>query len=69
MIRSIEENDFQEWKKLFLQYGDFYQVPMTDHGISVVWSWIHDPCHEMEGLVFENNSGGKFQLKRRTCLS
>ena len=56
MIRAIEKNDFQEWKKLYLQYGDFYQVPMNDHGLSVVWSWIHDPSHAMEGLVLENNS-------------
>ena len=55
MIRAIEENDFQEWKKLYLQYGNFYKVPITDPGLSTVWAQIHDPSHEMEGLVFENN--------------
>ena len=56
MIRMIEEKDFQDWKNLYLQYGDFYQVPITTEGLSAVWSWIQDPNHEVEGLVFEKAS-------------
>ena len=29
MIRFVKNQDYEGWKKLYLQYGEFYQVPMT----------------------------------------
>ena len=53
MIRFVKNQDYEGWKKLFLQYGEFYQVPMTNEGLSKVWNWLHYSSHEMEGLVYE----------------
>ena len=53
MIRFVKNQDYEGWKKLYLQYGEFYQVPMTHEGLSRVWTWLHDSSHEMEGLVYE----------------
>ena len=48
MIRFVKNQDYEGWKKLYLQYGEFYQVPMTHEGLSKVWNWLHDSSHEME---------------------
>ena len=32
MIRFVKNQDYEGWKKLYLQYGEFYQVPMTLEG-------------------------------------
>ena len=53
MIRFVKDQDYEGWKKLYFQYGEFYQVPMTHEGLSRVWNWLHDSSHEMEGLVYE----------------
>ena len=53
MIRFVKNQDYEGWKKLYLQYGEFYQVPMTHEGLSKVWTRLHDSSHEMEGLVYE----------------
>ena len=53
MIRFVKNQDYEGWKKLYLQYGEFYQVPMTHEGLSRVWNWLNDSSHEMEGLVYE----------------
>ena len=53
MIRFVKNQDYEGWKKLYLQYGEFYQVPMTHEGLSKVWTWLHDSSQEMEGLVYE----------------
>ena len=53
MIRFVKNQDYEGWKKLYLQYGEFYQVPMTHEGLSKVWNWLQDSSHEMEGLVYE----------------
>ena len=53
MIRNIKIKDKEEWIKLFQGYADFYQVEITDQTLTTVWSWLHDPKHEINGLVYE----------------
>tara|TARA_X000001036_G_scaffold397178_1_gene399238 strand:+ start:1019 stop:1456 length:438 start_codon:yes stop_codon:yes gene_type:complete len=54
-VRHIIEKDFTEWRPLFEGYADFYKVKINDDIIDNVWSWLHDPKHELMGLVIEKN--------------
>ena len=54
-VRHILENDFKEWSLLFKGYADFYEVKINDDIIHNVWSWLHDPKHELMALVIEKN--------------
>ena len=45
MIRFVKNQDYEGWKKLYLQNGEFYQVPMTHEGFPKVWNWLHDSSH------------------------
>ena len=56
MIRKIQKNDREEWGKLYLGYANFYKVEMTDEILDIVWKWLHDSNHELEGLVYELNN-------------
>lgn len=40
--RRIEERDWESWSRLFKSYGDFYESPISDEQLKLVWSWIHD---------------------------
>ncbi len=55
LVRPVQEADLPEWKGLYQQYADFYQVPMPPEVLETVWRWLHDPQHETEGLVAEHN--------------
>ena len=54
-IRFVESSDYDQWRRLYNGYGTFYKRDMTDEIANAVWSWLHDPNHEMEGLVAERN--------------
>jgi len=40
-----------EWRRLFRAYGRFYGRELGDAQLDVVWGWLHDPAHEVEGLL------------------
>ncbi len=50
-IRAVEAADRAEWDRLYAGYADFYRVEQTEDMRNKVWSWLHDPAHETEGLV------------------
>ncbi len=54
VLRAVQESDYPEWKALYQQYADFYQVPMPPEVLEAVWGWLQDPQHETEGLVAED---------------
>jgi GNAT superfamily N-acetyltransferase len=56
-IRPVREGDFDQWRALYRGYADFYRVKQTEEAARLVWSWIHDPDHEVEGLVAEAADG------------
>ncbi|SLN39341.1 GNAT family N-acetyltransferase [Oceanibacterium hippocampi] len=39
------------WRTLYDGYATFYKREMTDAIAEAVWGWIHDPAHEVEGVV------------------
>ena len=53
MIRDIHLKDKKEWEKLYKSYADFYKVEMNDKILQIVWKWLHDKSHEVNGLVYE----------------
>ena len=53
MIREIQLKDKEEWEKLYRNYADFYKVDIDDKILQIVWKWLHDKNHEMNGLVYE----------------
>jgi len=57
-VRPVREEDFDQWRALYRGYAEFYRVEQTEDAARLVWSWIHDPAHEVEGLVAEGADGG-----------
>jgi len=53
MIRDIHLKDKKQWEKLYKSYADFYKVEMNDKILQIVWKWLHDKKHEVNGLVYE----------------
>ena len=53
MIRDIHLKDKKQWEKLYKSYADFYKVEMNDKILQIVWKWLHDKSHEVNGLVYE----------------
>ena len=39
------------WEALYAGYAAFYRVEQTPAMRATVWGWLHDPAHEVEGLV------------------
>lgn len=55
LIRRPEAGDRAQWGALYAGYADFYRVEQTEAMRDRVWGWIHDPAHEVEGLVAETD--------------
>ena len=53
LIRSLKLSDHGDWQKLYQGYADFYKVEMTQTVLNIVWSWLIDEKHELNGLVCE----------------
>lgn len=46
-----------EWDRLYAGYAEFYKVDQTDEMRDRVWSWLHDPDADTEGLVAVDDEG------------
>ena len=55
MIREIQLKDKKQWEKLYKGYANFYKVEMNNKILQIVWNWLHDKNHEVEGIVYEIN--------------
>ncbi|WP_298258521.1 GNAT family N-acetyltransferase [uncultured Litoreibacter sp.] len=51
VIRAIEESDRAEWEQLYSAYATFYDVEQTSDMRAVVWGWMMEPAHEVNGFV------------------
>ncbi|MBP0491263.1 GNAT family N-acetyltransferase [Pararoseomonas indoligenes] len=56
-ILPVEQRHRADWDKLYAGYAEFYRVTQTPEMRDRVWSWIHDPAHETNGLVAEDAEG------------
>ena len=53
MIRYLEQNDKENWEKLYNGYADFYKVPMNTLILDTLWNWIQDDNHIVNGICYE----------------
>ena len=53
MIRYLEQNDKENWEKLYNGYADFYKVSMNTGILDTLWSWIHNDNHIVNGICYE----------------
>ena len=53
MIRKINIQDKENWKKLYKGYADFYKSPINEKILDTVWSWIMNKNHVVKGIVYE----------------
>ena len=56
-IRPAEMTDRRQWDALYKAYAEFYKVEQTPEMRDRVWSWLHDPNHEVKGLVASGEDG------------
>ena len=56
-VRRPLEADRAAWDRLYAGYAEFYGVAQTPGMRDRVWGWIHDPQHEVEAFVAENDGG------------
>ncbi|MFE6870412.1 GNAT family N-acetyltransferase [Kitasatospora sp. NPDC057692] len=56
-VRAPAEADFEAWRELFRGYCAFYRVPAPDEKAGLVWSWLTDPAHELDGLLVRDADG------------
>ncbi len=56
-VVRLAERHRADWERLYAGYAEFYRVTQTPEMRARVWGWIHDPAHEVEGLVAEDEEG------------
>ena len=54
-IRPLTPDDYDQWRRLYQGYADFYQVALTSNGVQTTWSWLIDAGHVCTGLVAEQS--------------
>ena len=53
VVRPVAESDRPPWERLFTGYREFYEMSGDPAVLATVWQWLHDPDHEIGGLVAE----------------
>ena len=56
-IRPVTPEDRADWDVLYSAYAGFYGVAQDAGMRAKVWGWLHDPRHEVEGLVAQAETG------------
>lgn len=56
-IVPLVERHRADWERLYAGYAEFYKVTQTPEMRAKVWSWIHDPAHEVNAVVAEDEAG------------
>ena len=51
LIRPTDQQDYEQWSRLYYGYAEFYKAPMNGEILGTLWGWIHDPDHEVNGLL------------------
>lgn len=50
-VRAPAPADRDRWGTLYRGYADHYAVEQPDEAADLVWSWLVDPDHEVNGLL------------------
>ena len=54
-IRPVEVRDRDDWSRLFVEYGVFYETAFDAAVVDGVWAWLMDSAHEIKALVAEKD--------------
>ena len=50
-IANIGENDFDDWRQMFVDFAILLDVSPTPEGVARTWGWLCDPTHPETGLI------------------
>jgi ribosomal protein S18 acetylase RimI-like enzyme len=50
-VRDIREGDRDAWRRLFTEYGEFYETAFDDRVLDGVWAWLMDAEAEVCAVV------------------
>ncbi len=68
IVAPIVDADRADWRPLFDGYAEFYGMEMGDDTADVVFSWLVDPDHVLEGLIARNPEGNAVGIAHvRAC--
>ncbi len=56
-VRDIREGDRDDWRRLFTDYGVFYETAFSDTVLDGVWAWLMDAESEVCAVVAVENTG------------
>ena len=56
-VSELDQNDREQWEKLYYGYADFYNMPMDVKILDTIWSWIFDNNNQFFALIAKNKSG------------
>jgi GNAT superfamily N-acetyltransferase len=56
-VLPIEPRHRAAWDRLYAGYAEFYRVEQSAQMRDIVWAWLHDPGHELGGLIAEDAAG------------
>ena len=56
-IVPLDARHRADWERLYAGYAEFYKATQTPEMRQKVWSWIHDPAHEVNAVVAEDEAG------------
>lgn len=57
-VGPVRPHEYARWQELYQAYGAFYETAMPPDKLELVWSWLHDPHHEVHGLVVRDAVDG-----------
>lgn len=61
-VYPLMDDDRGQWEVLYQGYAEFYQVPMNDQILDIVWGWIHDDDNPFFGLIAKDENGNALGL-------
>ena len=62
VVEPPTQADYDSWRQLYRGYAEFYEFNQTDEQAATVWTWIHDPQHEVRALVVRQDGGAPVGL-------
>ncbi|NQZ32421.1 MAG: GNAT family N-acetyltransferase [Oceanospirillaceae bacterium] len=56
-VTALQQEDREQWEKLYNAYAQFYKVPMDAQILDRVWQWIFDPQQRFFALIAKDEAG------------
>ena len=61
-IANIGENDFDDWRQMFVYFAILHDVSPTPEGVARTWGWLCDPTNPETGLIVRVRDAGGTML-------